>query len=99
MLYTYREIEPRDFLAALINNSMKDFLEKYPILAIAVLLWSMGIVTGVLVGTFVLATEVNAAMATIVTSVIGIPSVAFALYQARMEIRERYEERLEMERE
>jgi hypothetical protein len=80
------------------NMAMKEFLENYPILAISVLFWSMGIVTGVLVGTFVIATEINAAMATIVTSVIGIPSVAFALYQARMEIRERFEERLEMER-
>jgi lipid-A-disaccharide synthase-like uncharacterized protein len=73
--------------------ALKNFLSEYPLIAIAVLFWSMGIVTGVLAGVFAIATEVNAALATIVTSAIGIPSLAFALYQARMEIKERELER------
>jgi hypothetical protein len=94
-LYIPARSKGRQFSAQLINIGMalKNFLTNYPLVAIAVLFWSMGIVTGTLGGVFMIATEINAAMATIVTSAIGIPSLAFALYQARMEIKERDLER------
>lgn len=94
-LYIATHDKGRQFSAQLINIDMalKNFLSDYPLVAIAVLFWSMGIVTGTLGGVFMIATEINGAMATIVTSAIGIPSLAFALYQARMEIKERELER------
>lgn len=67
-------------------------MHNYPIITIMVVLWAMALVTGTMIGVFMIADEVNAALASIVAAVIGLPSAAFTLYQARMEIRERQEE-------
>lgn len=67
-------------------------MHNYPIITIMVVLWAMALVTGTMIGVFMIADEVNAALASIVAAVIGLPSAAFTLYQTRMEIRERQEE-------
>lgn len=69
--------------------SMKRFLYNYPIITIVVMLWALGLVTYTMISVLSLATEVNAALASIVAAVVGIPSAAFAFYQARMELKEK----------
>ena len=66
--------------------SLKRFLSNYPIMAVVVAVWAMCLVTGTMIGVFMLAEEVNAPLASIVVSVVGIPAVAFGLYEARMAI-------------
>lgn len=64
-------------------------MNNYPVISIIVILWAMGLVTGTMIGVFAIATEVNAALASIVGAVIGLPTAAFTFYQARMELKEK----------
>ena len=64
--------------------SLRNFLYNYPVVTILIVVWAIALVTFATVKVFMLATVVDAALASCYAALLGLPTAAFGVYQWRM---------------